>query len=102
METQAVSEPVDTGFSTTKKRILESLKRSGDWSLTELSGELSISKMATLKHLAVLEAANLVGPASYIKERIAAFEEAGVTSLNVTPVAEDPAAVVAQLQGFVS
>ena len=49
-----------------------------------------------------LEAANLVGPASYVKERIAAFQEAGVTSLNVTPVAEDPAAVVAQLKEFVS
>ena len=45
----------DTGFSATKKRILESLKRSGDRSLTELSEELAISKMATLKHLGVLE-----------------------------------------------
>jgi hypothetical protein len=49
-----------------------------------------------------LEAANLVGPEGYIKERIAAFQEAGVTSLNVTPVAEDPAAVVAQLKEWVS
>jgi F420-dependent oxidoreductase-like protein len=45
-----------------------------------------------------LEAANLVGPASYVKERIAAFAESGVTSLNVTPVGEDPAAIVAQLK----
>ncbi|MGN6252150.1 MAG: LLM class F420-dependent oxidoreductase [Marmoricola sp.] len=49
-----------------------------------------------------LEAANLVGPEGYIKERIAAFAEAGVTSLNVTPAAEDPAAVVAQLKEWVS
>jgi F420-dependent oxidoreductase-like protein len=48
-----------------------------------------------------LEAANLVGPASYVKERIAAFQEAGVTSLNVTPVGEDPAAIVAQLKEWV-
>ncbi len=34
-----------------------------------------------------LEATSLVGPASYVKERIAAFAEAGVTHLNVTPVA---------------
>ena len=32
-----------------------------------------------------LEAANLVGPESYVKERIAAFKEAGVTDLNITP-----------------
>ncbi|MGN6722074.1 MAG: LLM class F420-dependent oxidoreductase [Marmoricola sp.] len=49
-----------------------------------------------------LEAANLVGPESYIKERIAAFKEAGVTSLNVTPITEDPAATIAQLKGLVS
>jgi F420-dependent oxidoreductase-like protein len=49
-----------------------------------------------------LEAANLVGPPSYVKERIAAFAEAGVTSLNVTPVGEDPAAIVAQLKEWVS
>jgi F420-dependent oxidoreductase-like protein len=49
-----------------------------------------------------LEAANLVGPAPYVKERIAAFTEAGVTSLNVTPVGEDPAAIVAQLKEWVS
>ena len=49
-----------------------------------------------------LEAANLVGPESYVKERIAAFRESGVTSLNVTPVGEDPAAIVAQLKEWVS
>ncbi|RYB93221.1 LLM class F420-dependent oxidoreductase [Nocardioides oleivorans] len=49
-----------------------------------------------------LEAANLVGPASYVKERIAAFEEAGVTDLTVVPATEDPAATVAQLKEWVS
>ena len=49
-----------------------------------------------------LEAANFVGPASYIKERIAAFEEAGVTSLNITPFSDDPAATVAQMKELVS
>ncbi len=55
MEAAEFSERVDTGFSSTKKRLLESLKRSGDRSLTDLSNDLGISKMATLKHLAVLE-----------------------------------------------
>jgi alkanesulfonate monooxygenase SsuD/methylene tetrahydromethanopterin reductase-like flavin-dependent oxidoreductase (luciferase family) len=49
-----------------------------------------------------LEAANLVGPESYIKERIAAFAESGVTSLNVAPVGDDPAAIVEQLKSWIS
>ena len=46
--------------------------------------------------LELLEAGNLVGPASYVKERIAAFGEAGVTNLQVMPATEDPAATVAR------
>jgi F420-dependent oxidoreductase-like protein len=49
-----------------------------------------------------LEAGNLVGPESYVKERIAAFREAGVTNLQVTPATEDPAATIAQLKEWVS
>ncbi|MBC9733713.1 LLM class F420-dependent oxidoreductase [Nocardioides marmotae] len=49
-----------------------------------------------------LEAGNFVGPESYVKERIAAFAEAGVTNLQVTPVSPDPAATVAQLKEWVS
>ncbi|MCW2844476.1 MAG: luciferase family protein [Nocardioides sp.] len=49
-----------------------------------------------------LEAGNLVGPASYVKERIAAFQEAGVTSLQVSPASDDPAATVAQVKEWVS
>jgi DeoR family suf operon transcriptional repressor len=59
-EADTVSEPVDTGFSATKKRILETLKRHGDRSLTDLAADLQISKMAVLKHLAVLEDKGLV------------------------------------------
>lgn len=49
-----------------------------------------------------LEAGNLVGPASYVKERIAAFREAGVTSLQVAPATEDPVATIAQVKEWVS
>lgn len=49
-----------------------------------------------------LEAGNLVGPASYVKERIAAFKEAGVTNLQVTAATEDPAATIAQVKEWVS
>ena len=49
-----------------------------------------------------LEAGNLVGPASYVKERIAAFREAGVTNLQVSPASDDPAATIAQVKEWVS
>jgi F420-dependent oxidoreductase-like protein len=54
--------------------------------------------------LELLEMCNLVGPESYVKERIAAFAEAGVTNLQVTPAPADggdPAALVAQLKEWV-
>ena len=47
-------------------------------------------------------AGNLVGPASYVKERIAAFAEAGVTNLQVLPVTDDPPATIRQLKEWVS
>ena len=49
-----------------------------------------------------LEATNLVGPASYVKERIAAYAEAGVTNLQVVPASDDPAATVRTLKEWVS
>ncbi|MEJ7832662.1 MAG: LLM class F420-dependent oxidoreductase [Nocardioides sp.] len=49
-----------------------------------------------------LEAGNLVGPESYVKERIAAFAEAGVTSLSVVPASDDPAATIRQIKEWVS
>ncbi len=52
--------------------------------------------------LELLEMCNLVGPESYVKERIAAFRESGVTSLQITPVADDPAALVRQMKEWVS
>jgi hypothetical protein len=50
----------------------------------------------------LLEMCNLVGPESYVKERIAAFRESGVTNLQIVPVADDPAALVSQLKEWVS
>jgi F420-dependent oxidoreductase-like protein len=50
-----------------------------------------------------LEAISLVGPEGYIKERLAAFEEAGVTHLNVIPVATEgqtQAGLVSMLKGW--
>lgn len=39
----------------------------------------------------LLRAISLIGPESYVRERIAAFAEAGVTTLTVTPLAADAA-----------
>ncbi|MCW2814167.1 MAG: F420-dependent oxidoreductase [Nocardioides sp.] len=49
-----------------------------------------------------LEAANLVGPRSYVAERVEAFREAGITHLNVMPASADPAATLAELKDIVS
>jgi F420-dependent oxidoreductase-like protein len=50
----------------------------------------------------LLESMALVGPEGYVKERIAAFREAGVTVLNVTPVGPDPVKLVEQVKAWVS
>ncbi|TCO65815.1 LLM class F420-dependent oxidoreductase [Actinocrispum wychmicini] len=48
------------------------------------------------------ELMNLVGPAGYVKERLQAFKEAGVTTLNVTPIGADPAALIAQVKEWLA
>jgi F420-dependent oxidoreductase-like protein len=50
----------------------------------------------------LLEAATICGPEGYVRDRIAAFKEAGVTSLNVTPIAEDVPALVTRLKDWVT
>ena len=49
----------------------------------------------------MLRNTNLVGPASHVKERIAAYREAGVTHLSITPVGGDPVRTVEQLRALV-
>jgi F420-dependent oxidoreductase-like protein len=59
----------------------------------------------TVVPLELLEMCNLVGPESYVKERIAAFAEAGVTNLQVTPApadGADPVELVSRLKEWVS
>jgi DeoR family transcriptional regulator, suf operon transcriptional repressor len=51
---------LDAGFSSAKKQILLTLKRSGSVSLGDLARILGISKMATLKHVTALEARGLL------------------------------------------
>ncbi len=49
----------------------------------------------------LLEGMSLCGPEGYIKERVAALAEAGVTHLNVTPVGPDPVGMIEQLRSWV-
>jgi len=46
----------------------------------------------------LVEATTLCGPEGYIRERLAAHKEAGVTVMNLTPVATDIPALVGQLK----
>jgi hypothetical protein len=48
----------------------------------------------------MLEKTNLVGPAGYVKERLAAYKEAGVTHLQVSPVGADPVKTVEKLRSM--
>ncbi|MFZ2176292.1 MAG: LLM class F420-dependent oxidoreductase [Rhodococcus sp. (in: high G+C Gram-positive bacteria)] len=43
---------------------------------------------------------SLIGPESYVRERVAAFAEAGVTTLTVSPLAADRAGRVALIEKF--
>ncbi len=49
----------------------------------------------------MLVGTNLVGPAGFVKERIAAYREAGVTHLQVMPIGPDPVAIVEQLRALI-
>jgi F420-dependent oxidoreductase-like protein len=46
----------------------------------------------------MLENSNLVGPAGHVRERLAAYREAGVTHLSVSPVGQDPVATIGRLK----
>jgi F420-dependent oxidoreductase-like protein len=52
--------------------------------------------------LELLEMVNLVGPEGYIKERVAAFKEAGVTNLQIMPVADDAPALISKMKEIVA
>jgi F420-dependent oxidoreductase-like protein len=49
----------------------------------------------------MLEHTNLIGPKSYIKERLAAYKEAGVTILSVNPVGPNPVEQIETLRSMI-
>jgi F420-dependent oxidoreductase-like protein len=63
-----------------------------------LSGKKQEAEAAVPAEL--LELTSLVGPEGYIKERLAAFREAGVTMLNITPVGPSPTDIVEKLKAW--
>ena len=46
----------------------------------------------------LVEKATLCGDAAYLRDRVAAYREAGVTSLNVAPLGADPVRAIAELR----
>ncbi|HVB91267.1 MAG TPA: LLM class F420-dependent oxidoreductase [Acidimicrobiales bacterium] len=64
-----------------------------------LSGQKA--EAAALVPQELLEATSLCGPEGYLKERLAAFAEAGVTHVNVTPIGGDPVAMIEKVRSWV-
>jgi len=50
----------------------------------------------------LLESMSICGPEGYVRDRIAAYRDAGVTVLDVTPVGADPARLIGQLKQWVT
>jgi alkanesulfonate monooxygenase SsuD/methylene tetrahydromethanopterin reductase-like flavin-dependent oxidoreductase (luciferase family) len=47
-----------------------------------------------------LELSNLVGSEGYVKDRLAAYQDAGVTVLNAVPIDPDPTALLEKLKAW--
>jgi F420-dependent oxidoreductase-like protein len=64
-----------------------------------LSGKKDEAARAVPREM--LELTNLVGPAGYVRERVAAFRAAGVTMLSVSPVGNDHVAALSALRELI-
>ena len=49
----------------------------------------------------MVEKATIIGDAAYVKDRIAEYREAGVTSLNVSPLGDDHVGTIAALRDII-
>jgi F420-dependent oxidoreductase-like protein len=65
-----------------------------------LSGHKKEAAAAVPEEL--LELGSLIGPEAYVRDRIAAFREAGVTVLNVTPLDADPQRLLSRTKELIS
>jgi len=48
----------------------------------------------------LLALTNLCGPEGWVKERLAAFKEAGVSTLNITPVGSDATDIIEKVKAW--
>lgn len=48
----------------------------------------------------MVELTNLVGPESYVRERVQAFRDAGVSHLNLIPMSDDPVKLIEKVNGW--
>jgi len=60
------------------------------------------SEAERLVPVELLEQCNLVGPESYVRERLAAFRASGVTTLGITPIGADPVGIISKLKEWTS
>lgn len=49
-----------------------------------------------------LRATVMAGDEGFVRERLQAFSAAGVTRLSITPMGEDPAALISKVKGWLS
>ena len=64
-----------------------------------LGGKKKEAEAAVPKEL--VDGTSLIGPAGWVKERIAAYKEAGVTVLNVNPIGPEPEKTIEQIRTWV-
>ncbi|MGI8791584.1 MAG: LLM class flavin-dependent oxidoreductase, partial [Acidimicrobiales bacterium] len=64
-----------------------------------LSGQKKEAEAAVPKEL--VDGTSLIGPAGWVKERIAAYKEAGVTVLNVNPIGPEPEKTIEQIRTWI-
>ena len=65
-----------------------------------LAGQKKEAEAAVPQEL--LELTSLIGPENYVKERIQAYAEAGVTMLSIAPIGPNPVATVEKLKSWIS
>jgi F420-dependent oxidoreductase-like protein len=61
-----------------------------------LSGQKKEAEAAVPQEL--VDGTSLIGPAGWVRERVAAYKEAGVTILNVNPIGPEPDKALAQVR----
>ena len=100
---QAITVTATSGL--TEDEIRRMMEESRDYLLDQKNNEELEGKKQeaeALIPLDFLEATNLIGPESYVKERIEAYRASGVTNLQIMPVADDAPALVTKVKELIN